>query len=110
MAESDDPVQDDARRKRDPASSSHLHAVWRQGRIVTDCNQHSDVHQRARRSSVEGQPEHGAAAGPPQLRLNRDQALLRVEGETHSTMAVSLGILPVYTMAKRLGRISTALR
>ena len=36
--------------------------------------------------------------------------LLRIEGEGHKTTAVSFGIFPVYRIAKRVGRNSTALR
>src|SRR4051812_22955138 len=49
-------VKRDARRKLDPAPCSDLNAIWREGGIVANSNQQPDVHQRARRSRIEGQP------------------------------------------------------
>lgn len=84
-----DPLEDDARRVLDPASSGHLEPVWNQRRIVAHGNEQPHIHHRARGSCIEGQLEHAASARSPQFSPDDDQAALRVEGETRSTIAVS---------------------
>ena len=110
VPQSNDLLQNDAWRKLDAASRRYLDAVRCQSWIVTDSNQHPRAHHSARRPGVERQSQDTASSGPPQLRANDDQALARVEGDMHSTIAVSSGIVPVYRMANRLGCISATFR
>ena len=55
-------------------------------------------------------PNSGTPRRPFHRGLYNDQPVLRVKGDTHNTIAVSVGNVPVYSMANRLGRNRTASR
>lgn len=109
-AQRTDPLQDNLRGELHTTSCSDLNPIRGQGRIVAYRHEHANVNQCARGSRIEGQLEDATTARSPQFRTHNDGATRRIENKTHNTIAVSRGILPVYTMANRLGRISTARR
>ncbi len=110
VAESHDLEQREARHELDPAACGHLQAVRGQRGIVAERDEHPNVRHRARRPRVERKAQHCAPSRTPQLGTYNDQPVMWIEGETHRTTAVFAGILPVYSMANRLGRSSTAFR
>jgi hypothetical protein len=61
-------------------------------------------------SRIESQLQDAAATRSRQFRGDDDQATSRIERDGHNVIAVSPGIVPVYTIANRLGRIWTARR
>jgi hypothetical protein len=89
LAQSANPLQDDARCKLDPASGGDLDPRPSRRRIVTNGYEHSNVDQRAGGSGIQGQLENAAAAWPPQFRTYDDRAPTRIENEIHNTIAVS---------------------
>ena len=106
----DKSVQCDTRRELHTTPRRHLDPVRRQRRIVTDGHQHGNVDQSSRGSRVESQSQDATTARSGKFRPYDDEAILRIECEVQSAIAVSPGIVPVYTMAKRLGRSWTAWR
>src|SRR5438093_11645856 len=99
VAKSNDLVQNNAPGKLNAASGRNLDAVWRNSGIVAQCHQYRDIHHRAGGSGVEGESQSAICLRSPQGCATNDQPLLCIEGKVHNTIAVSFGILPVYTIA-----------
>lgn len=72
-------LQFDARRKLNSTSRCDLDPVRRQRRVVSYSHQHRNVHQCAGGSSIEGQPQDGAATRPVEFRSDDDEAATWIE-------------------------------
>jgi len=77
----------------DSTAGRHLNTIRRQGWVVPDGRERSNVDHCARRAGVQCKAQDDAARKP--LGRDDDEAPLRVEGLAHSTTAVPSGISPV---------------
>jgi hypothetical protein len=65
--------------KLDSTSRGNLDPVRSQRRIVSDGHQHRNVHQSAGGSSIEGEPQDGAAARSIEFRPDDNETAPRIE-------------------------------